>query len=130
MTNKIILIGNLTKDPEYSTSLNGTDICRFTLAVNRRGDEKADFFRVTTFRKTAELCRDYLAKGRKVCVVGEAHIEEFIDKQGVQRTSVEVAASEVEFLTPKETTGSAVKSEVKSASPETFVVANEDGLPF
>lgn len=123
MTNKLIIIGNLTKDPDYSVSQNETPMCRFTVAVNRRGDEKADFFRVTTFRKTAELCRDYLGKGRKVCVVGEVHIGEYTDRDGEKRTSVDVLASEVEFLSPKD-------EEKPAKKEETFEQVNMDSLPF
>ena len=72
--NKIFLVGNLTADPDYSVTSNGTPMCRFTVAVNRRfsgqsEERTADFFRVVTFRKTAENCSSFLAKGRKVGVM-------------------------------------------------------------
>lgn len=124
MTNKIILIGNLTKDVDYLTSASGVSMARFTVAVNRRNNDGSDFFPVTAFRKTAEICADYLSKGKKVCVVGEIHINEYTSKDGVKRTGVEVNASEVEFLSPKE---GAKVAEQKAASLEQV---GPDGLPF
>lgn len=123
MTNKLIIIGNLTKDPDYSVSQNGTPMCRFTVAVNRRGGEETDFFRVTTFRKNAENCAAYLSKGRKVCIVGEVHINEYTDRDGATRTSVDVLASEVEFLSPKD-------EEKPAKKKETFEQVSADTLPF
>ena len=123
MTNKLIIIGNLTKDPDYSVSQNGTPMCRFTVAVNRRGGDEADFFRVTTFRKNAENCAAYLSKGRKVCIVGEVHIGEYTDRDGEKRTSVDVLASEVEFLSPKD-------EERPAKKKETFEQVSADTLPF
>lgn len=123
MTNKLIIIGNLTKDPDYSVSQNGTPMCRFTVAVNRRGGEETDFFRVTTFHKNAENCAAYLSKGRKVCIVGEVHIGEYTDRDGVKRTGVDVLASEVEFLSPKD-------EEKPAKKKETFEQVSADTLPF
>lgn len=124
MTNKIIIIGNLTKDVDYLTSASGVSMARFTVAVNRRNNDGSDFFPVTAFRKTAEICADYLSKGKKVCVVGEIHINEYTSKDGVKRTGVEVNASEVEFLSPKEC---AKVAEQKAVSLEQV---EPDGLPF
>lgn len=124
MTNKIIIIGNLTKDVDYLTSASGVSMARFTVAVNRRNNDGSDFFPVTAFRKTAEICADYLSKGKKVCVVGEIHINEYTSKDGVKRTGVEVNASEVEFLSPKE---GGKDSGAKGASLEQV---EPDGLPF
>lgn len=103
--NKIFLIGNLTADPVKTTS-GETVMCRFSIAVNRRfsgsdGDRAVDFFRITAFRKTAENCAAYLAKGRKVAVSGSLQISEYTDKDGVRRQGIDVNADEVEFLTPK-----------------------------
>ena len=125
MTNKVIIIGNLTRDPDYATTSGGTPVCNFTVAVNRRNaEDKTDFFRVTTFNKTAENCSTYLSKGKKVCVVGEVHINEFTDKDGNKRVGVDITASEVEFLSPREETAKKPKQ-----SDGGFVAANEP-LPF
>ena len=123
MTNKIIIIGNLTKDVDYLTSASGVSMARFTVAVNRRNNDGSDFFPVTAFHKTAEICADYLSKGKKVCVVGEIHINEYTSKDGVKRTGVEVNASEVEFLSPREKSGAPKQT-------ETLEAVESDGLPF
>ena len=84
--NKIFLIGNLTRDPELRATQSGVPVCTFTVAVNRRkqgaeaGQQEADFFRVTTWRQQAENCNRYLAKGRKVGVVGNLTMETYTDK--------------------------------------------------
>ena len=84
---------NLTADPDYSVSSGGVPVCRFSIAVNRRfasdrssEERNADFFRVVTFRKTAEHCGSYLAKGRKVAVAGSIQINEYTDREGNRRT--------------------------------------------
>lgn len=99
--NKLFIIGNLTKDPDSRSTKDGTPVCSFTVAVNRR-KEGADFFRVTAWRGLAEICGKYLAKGRKVCVVGSVSVSTYTGQDGQTRASLEVTADDVEFLTPKE----------------------------
>lgn len=103
--NKITLIGNLTKDPESRTTPTGHTVCSFTIAVNRKftsGERQADFFRINAWRQLGENCMKYLAKGRKVAVVGELQARIYDAKDGQQRLSLDVQADEVEFLSPKE----------------------------
>ena len=136
--NKIFIIGNLTADPDYSVSASGTPVCRFTVAVNRRhasaqGDDRtADFFRVTTFRKTAENCSSYLSKGRKVSVVGALQINEYTDKDGNRRTSVDVTADEVEFLSPRgeDAASAPAPTPRRSGGGNTLEQVNDESLPF
>lgn len=104
--NKIVLIGNLTHDPETRSTPNGVTVCSFTIAVNRRfasqgGDKQTDFFRINAWRQLGDVCSRYLAKGRKVAVVGELQARTFEAKDGTTRLSLDVSADEVEFLTPK-----------------------------
>lgn len=104
--NKIFLIGNLTHDPELRTTPSGVTLCSFSIAVNRRfqtqGNEKVtDYFRITTWRQTAENCSKYLSKGRKVAVVGELQARTYEANDGSTRMSLDVSADEVEFLTPR-----------------------------
>lgn len=108
--NKIVLIGNLVRDPDTRSTGNGTTVCSFTIAVNRRfasqGQERqTDFFRINAWRQLGETCSRYLAKGRKVAVVGELQARTYEDKDGVTRMSLDVSADEVEFLTPKSASG-------------------------
>lgn len=101
--NKVILIGNLTRDPELSETPNGIAVCRFTLAVGRNyGDSETDFFNVNVWREKAENCAKFLAKGKKVAVVGSLQNRSYEDKDGIKRTVTDIVASEVEFLTPKQ----------------------------
>ena len=101
--NKIIIIGNLTSDPNLRTvNVNGVDTpnCRFSVAVNERvgGQERTTFFNVTTWRGQAEVCAKYLAKGRKVYVEGPLRASVYQANSGETRVSLDVAANTVEFL--------------------------------
>lgn len=104
--NKVMLVGNLTADPELRTTPNGVSVCSFRIAVSRRyksadGTQQTDYIPVTCWRQLADLCGRYLAKGRKVGVVGSLQSRSYEDKEGNRRTAYDVVADEVEFLTPK-----------------------------
>ena len=103
--NKLMIIGNLTKDPDSRITSNGINVCSFTVAVNRRhqkdGQQDADFFRVSVWDRLGELCQQYLAKGRKVAVTGSVSVSTYSAQNGEVRGSLNVTADEVEFLTPK-----------------------------
>ena len=104
--NKIMLIGNLTKDPESSSTQSGVMFTRFTVAVNRpftnaAGERLADYFNVICWRQLAERCHKYLFKGNKVGIVGSVQRRQYEDCDGIKRTTFDVVADEVEFLTPK-----------------------------
>lgn len=101
--NKLFIIGNVTHSPELktvSTAKGDADVCTFTVAVNRRAGD-AQFFRVTTWRQLAQNCSRYLDKGRKVSVVGEVSARTYTGRDGETRVSLELAADEVEFLSPR-----------------------------
>ena len=101
--NKITLIGNLTNEPEKRATPNGTSVTTFTIAVNRRGqDKQTDFFRINAWRGLADTCAKFLAKGRKVAVVGELQARTYEAKDGKTKVSLDVQADEVEFLSPAE----------------------------
>ena len=107
--NRIILIGNLTRDPDLSETPNGTSVCRFNIAVNRSytsgdGERQADFFNVTAWRGTGESIAKYCKKGSRVAVTGSVQIRNYEDNNGQKRTTVDVVAQEVEFLTQKSAT--------------------------
>ena len=104
--NKVILVGNLTRDPELTETPNGIAVCRFSIAVSRdyansEGTRETDFFNITVWRGRAENCGKYLKKGNKVAIVGSLQNRSYEDKDGIKRTVTDVVASEVEFLTPK-----------------------------
>ena len=104
--NKVILIGNLTRDPELSETNSGIAVCRFSIAVSRDyttsdGNRETDFFNITVWRGRAENCGKYLKKGNKVAVVGTLQNRSYEDKDGIKRNVTDIVASDVEFLTPK-----------------------------
>ena len=99
--NKVILIGNLTRDPEAGTTPSGVNYCRFAIAVNRRfsrENNEVDYFNISTWRGLADNCARLLTKGRKVAVTGSIQIRNYEGQDGTRRTSVDVTADEVEFL--------------------------------
>ncbi|HEY0003813.1 MAG TPA: single-stranded DNA-binding protein [Pyrinomonadaceae bacterium] len=103
--NKIIVVGNLGRDPELRYTPQGTPVCTFSLASNERRKNNAGeqqdittWFRVTVWGKQAETVSRFLAKGRSVYVEGRLHVEDWTDKEGKSRYTLEVNASEVHFL--------------------------------
>jgi len=109
--NRVVLTGNLTKDPDTRTTPNGLAICKLRLAVNTRrrngaGDweEKANYFGVTIFGRQAESCGQYLRKGRPVAIDGRLEWSEF-EVEGQKRQSVDIIADTVQFLGGRDDAG-------------------------
>lgn len=132
--NKVILIGNLTRDPELSETPNGVAVCRFSIAVSRdysnsEGTRETDFFNVTVWRGRAEVCGKYLRKGNKVAVVGSLQNRSYEDKDGIKRNVTDIVASEVEFLTPKGASGDDGEMPVKRERPVLEAI-DDNQLPF
>jgi single-strand DNA-binding protein len=104
--NRIVLTGNLTRDPELRSTNNGTSVCGLRVAVNtRRKDpstgewtDKPNFFDVTVWGAQGENCAQYLQKGRPVAVDGRLEWREWQDKEGNKRQSVDIIADSVQFL--------------------------------
>lgn len=112
-----MLIGNLGKDPELQVTNEGTPVTKFSLAVNRNvktstGErkEETDWFNIVTWRQLAEICERYLHKGSKVYVEGRLTMRKYTDKNGIERTSVEVIASDMEMLDKKPADTEAIES--------------------
>lgn len=108
--NRLIIVGNVTKDPELRTTPTGKQVCVFSVAVNRRqtsaqrqaGQQpEADFFRVSAWDQMGENCAKYLQKGKKVGVVGAVSVHAFQNSKGEAAATMEVLAQEVEFLSPR-----------------------------
>ena len=101
--NKIILIGNLTRDPESRTTPSGHTVCNFDIAVNDRrgGQDNTLYFRVAAWDRTGESCQRYLSKGRKVFVSGPLSYRTYQANDGTTRVSLEVNANDVEFLSSR-----------------------------
>jgi single-strand DNA-binding protein len=106
--NKIMLIGNLGKDPDMSYTNDGIAVTKFSLAVNRpvrssdgEWQRETDWFNIVAWRQLAETCNTYLRKGTKVFIEGRVQQRKFVGQDGIQRTVVDVVASDMEILTPK-----------------------------
>ncbi len=99
MLNRVILIGRLTRDPELRYTPNGTAVASFTVAINRKyNKEETDFIPIVVWAKLAELCANYLGKGRLVAVEGRLQVRTYEAKDGQKRWVTEVIAEDVRFL--------------------------------
>jgi len=96
--NVVTLIGNLATDVELKDVGEDLQVATFVLAVDRIGKDEADFFKVSTWNKQAETCARYLAKGRRVALDGRLKSNSWEDSDGNKRSSVEVVANRVQFL--------------------------------
>ena len=142
--NKLTIIGNLTRDPELRTTSTGLNVCSFTVAVNRRrssqnsNQPEADFFRVSAWRQLGENCQKFLAKGRKVAVVGSVSVSTYQGNDGTTRATLEVNADDVEFLSSRtdDNAGYAPSSAPAHASAAPahaengFQEVDDEDLPF
>lgn len=124
--NKVILLGNLTKDPEIRYNPNGTAVANFSVAVNRRykqGDEFKDevgYFDVVVFGKQAENCSQYLNKGAGVLVDGRLQQRRWETDDGQKRSKIEIVAQNIQFM-PKKSQG---------ATPGDEDIIDEGDIPF
>lgn len=111
--NRVILTGNLTRDPELKALSSGNSVCKMRIAVNtRRKDgasgewvDKPNYFDVTVWGAQGENCSNYLYKGRPVAIDGRLEWREWQDKEGNNRQSVEIVADSVQFLGGREDGG-------------------------
>ena len=106
--NKVMLIGNLTWDPELRHTKEGTPVASFALATNRNWKEEdgekreeTDFHRIVAWGKLAELCEKYLKKGRKVYVEGRLHSHSWTDNEGLQKAVTEIIIDDMVMLDSK-----------------------------
>jgi single-strand DNA-binding protein len=137
MLNKIMLIGNLGKDPELNVTQEGTPVTKFSLAVSRsyksRSGETKDeteWFNIVAWEKLAETCERYLHKGSKVYIEGRLQTRKYTDKNGVERTAIDVIASNMEMLTPKSaSTGSGSYSTGSGDDRDPFLPDYPDDIP-
>lgn len=103
--NKITLIGNLGKDPELRYTPQGTPVCSFTMATNERrkdasgeSQDQTTWFKVTLWRRLAETASQYLTKGQQVYIEGHLRVEEWTDRDGKSRYTLDVQATEMHLL--------------------------------
>lgn len=113
--NKVILIGNMTADPELKQTPSGVSVCSFSIAVNRKfaksdeGQQTVDFINIVAWRQQAEFVCRYFNKGNPILVCGQLQVRNYTDNQGQKRYITEVVADEVSFVEGK--------SENKPAEP-------------
>mgnify|MGYP002658226267 FL=1 len=120
MLNVVAIMGRLVADPELKTTTQGTSVCRFRIACDRsyvrQGEErKADFIDIVAWRQTAELVRKYFQKGSQIAIDGSIQTRQYQDKNGNNRTTTEVLASQVSFCGGK----AAEKPDVQSFDQQT-----------
>lgn len=142
--NRLTIIGNLTKDPVMRTTQSGHNVCSFTVAVNRRqkdqnGQSIADFFQVSAWNQMAQTCQQYLAKGRKVAVVGQVGVHTYQGNDGKTYAQMDVIANDVEFLSSRseaeqksdQMTAQADAAMTGTVDPQSgFQAVETDDLPF
>jgi single-strand DNA-binding protein len=137
--NKIILVGNLGRDPELRYTPQGTPVCSFSLATNERRKDKTGemqdqttWFKVTLWNRQAETAAQYLQKGRPVYIEGRLRVEEYTDRDGNQRHSLEVNATDMQFIGGARPEGAPMEKAVAAGgggSPEQAEMSDDD-IPF
>jgi single-strand DNA-binding protein len=144
--NSVVLVGNLTRDPELRATPSGTSVCSLRVAVNDRvkdpttGEwtDKPNYFSVDVFGGQAERCAQWLAKGRQVAIEGRLRWREWETQEGQKREAVNVVANNVQFIGPREPaaggdfagpaqSGAPFKSEGLQPAETDF---NDDDIPF
>ena len=148
--NKVILIGNMTADPELKQTTGGISVCSFSVAVNRRfaradqGQQNVDFINVVTWRQQAEFVSRYFKKGNPILICGQLQTRSWNDNQGQKRYATEVVADEVSFVaSATQTANGAPAPQGSSYTPEAYgapsfnsaganfeEIPNDGDLPF
>jgi single-strand DNA-binding protein len=133
MYNKVFLIGNLTRDPELRYTTAGIPVAHFAIAVNRftkkdasgKSGQDVDFINIVAWRRLAEICGEFLKKGRPVAIEGRLQIRTYDSKTGEKRTMAEVVADNLQML-GKRTDGPSAATPAVEKSGESAV----DEIPF
>lgn len=143
MLNVVVLTGRLTATPELKTTTNGTSVCSFTIAVDRRyrqGEERqTDFINIVTWRSSAEFVSKYFKKGQMIAIEGSIQTRKYQDKDGNNRTAFEVVASNVQFAdfgkkndesNPAEIEADPLPAFTQSLNEFEEITDDSDDLPF
>lgn len=149
--NKVILIGNMTADPELKQTATGTSVCSFSIAINRRfakpeqGQQSVDFINIITWRQQAEFVSRFFKKGNPILVCGQLQTRTWTDNQNQKRYATEVVADEVSFVAPANAPqGSAPQAGGSAYTPDSYStpafnsagsanfeeIPNDESLPF
>ena len=135
--NKVLLIGNLTREPELSSTASGVAMCRIGIAVNRNytnseGNRETDFFNITAWRNLTERGGKYLHKGSTVGIVGNLQMRSY-EVIGEKRNTIDIIADDIEFLSPKGSVEGADAMGANTESAEKVVKlepVDDSELPF
>lgn len=143
MLNRVVLVGRLTKDPEFRTTPSGVEVATFTLAVNRtftnaQGEREADFINVVVFRKQAKNVNDYLSKGSLAGVDGRVQSRSYENQEGRRVFVTEVVADNVQFMDSKGSNQQKNQSQQQGQAPagnnpfanDNNANIDDDDLPF
>ncbi len=130
MLNKIMLIGNLGRDPEMSYTPSGSAVTKFTVAVSRRWNDKqsgerkeeTQWFNVVAWERLAETCNQYLRKGSKVYLEGRMRSHKYTDKDNIERTAWEVVLTDMQMLDTKDARSGTSAGGMEDVTP--------DDIPF
>lgn len=134
--NKVLLIGNLTRDPELRFTPQGTAVCTMTLATNRswstgeggERNEQTEFHRIVAWSKLAEICGQLLKKGRKIFVEGRLQTRDWTSKEGTKRQTTEIVIDNMIMLdSPK--SGEDMSSSFSKGKEEKELVSDEEPMP-
>ena len=138
--NKIIVVGNLGRDPELRYTAQGTPVCSFSMATNeRRKDRNGEmqdhttWFRITLWNRLAETASQYLQKGKQVYIEGRLRVEEYVDRDGKPRHSLEVFATDMQFIGSRgddATYERAASAGANSRSTDSQPDLSDEDIPF
>ena len=133
--NKVILVGNLTRDPEYQTTPNGVALTRFSVAVQRKftnadGNREADFINCVAWRANADFVNKYFKKGSRIGVVGTLQTRSYEATDGSKRNVTEVVVDDVEFVGPKQDESREYSQEQPVEEKPQLQPVDDEDLPF
>src|SRR5450432_2506866 len=136
--NKITLVGNLGRDPELRYTPQGTPVCSFTLATNEKRKDKTGemqdqttWFKITLWNRQAETAAQYLTKGKPVYIEGRLRVEEWTDRDGKPRHTLEVNATDMQFIGGGQRSEEAPSERALSSEPaQAHAEVSDDDVPF
>ena len=140
--NRAILVGRLAKDPDFGSTQSGVNVCRFTVACDRRyqtnGERQADFISCVAWREKAEFIHKYFKKGMRIALEGSIQVSSWEDRDGNKRYATDVVVDHVEFNQSKSETVSQISAQDKPSeyngaaqgNIDDFMPVDDEDLPF
>lgn len=140
--NRAILVGRLAKDPDFGSTQSGVNVCRFTVACDRRhqtnGERQADFINCVAWREKAEFIHKYFTKGMRIALEGNIQVSSWEDQNGNKRYATDVVVDHVEFAQSKSETVSQISAQDKPSecngaaqgNIDDFMPVDDEDLPF